>query len=369
MYRFRVITDSARARRGLIATDHGEVHTPAFMPVATQGTVKALTHHQVRQTGCQILLANTYHLMLRPTAERVEKLGGLHRFMGWDRPVLTDSGGFQVASLASLRKVTDEGVRFRSHLNGSEHLLTPERAVEIQEMLGSDIAMVLDECVSYPSSHQEVSQAANRSLSWAKRCRGVHRRPGQVLFGIVQGGVIEQLRRQNARALVELDFDGYGIGGLAVGEPTELTREMTEVSVEALPAKLPRYLMGAGTPLDIVESVALGVDLFDCVLPTRNARNGTLFTNRGKLSIKNARYAEEDSPLDPECSCYTCRNFSRAYLRHLFVAREMSASILNTIHNLSFYMGLMERIRASIESDRFEALRRGITERLTDESH
>jgi queuine tRNA-ribosyltransferase len=335
------------------------------MPVATQGSVKALTHQQVREVGSQILLSNTYHLMLRPGAERIRALGGLHRFINWSGPILTDSGGFQVASLAALRKVTDEGVTFRSHLDGSSHVLTPERAVAIQEMLGSDIAMVLDECVIYPSSAEKIEKAAERSLKWAQRCREAHRLNDQALFGIVQGGVTEVVRRNNAGALVERGFDGYGIGGLAVGEPTELTREMTAISTAELPEDRPRYLMGAGTPMDLIESVALGVDMFDCVLPTRNARNGTLFTHQGKISIKNACHTEDASPLDSECTCYTCSNFSRAYLRHLYQANEMTAATLNTIHNLTFYLKLMGKVRKAIEENRFEAFRHDMDAKLS----
>jgi queuine tRNA-ribosyltransferase len=349
-------------------TAHGTVETPAFMPVATQGSVKSLTHDQLTATGAQMLLGNTYHLMLRPTAERVAHFGGLHSFINWRRPILTDSGGFQVASLAALRKVSSEGVTFRSHLDGSTHHLTPERAVVIQEMLGSDIAMVLDECVMYPVERRAASEAARRSLDWARRCLEVHQRSDQALFGIVQGGVCTEIRKENAQALMDLDFPGYGIGGLAVGEPPAMTREMTEVTTEILPRHKPRYLMGAGTPLDLLESVARGVDLFDCVLPTRNARNGSIFTSRGRLSIKNARYADDEAPLDPECSCYTCSSFSRAYLRHLYVAREMTSSSLNTIHNLSFYFDLMRGIRLAIEEDRFESFRREWTEKLATPS-
>ena len=352
---FSVTARSGRARRGLLTTPHGDVDTPAFMPVATQGTVKTLTQKQVEELGASILLANTYHLMLRPGADRVASLGGLHGMMAWDKPILTDSGGFQVASLAALRRVDDEGVTFRSHLDGTLHALSPEKAVAIQEKLGSDIAMVLDECVLYPAERGDVRQAAERTLSWARRCRARHRRDQQALFGIVQGGVDEELRRENARALVDLDFPGYGIGGLGVGEPKELTRAMTEVSTEELPDERPRYLMGAGTPGDLVESVARGVDLFDCVLPTRNARNGTLFTSRGKLAIKNARYTDDQRPLDPDCACYTCAHFSRAYVRHLFIAKEMTGRTLNTIHNLHFYLELMRRIREAIEEDRYQA--------------
>jgi queuine tRNA-ribosyltransferase len=325
------------------------------MPVATAASVKSLTARQVEEVGASILLSNTYHLMLRPGADRVEALGGLHGFMGWRMPVLTDSGGFQVASLSELRRVSDEGVTFRSHLDGSLHSLTPERAVEIQEKLGSDVAMVLDECLLYPAERENARAAAIRSLEWAARSKKARSRPDQALFGIVQGGAFEDLRRDNARALVDLDFEGYGIGGLAMGEPKELMRAMTSVSTEELPGDRPRYLMGVGTPVDILESVALGVDMFDCVLPTRNARNGTLFTSAGKIAIKNARYASDERPLDPGCPCYTCSNFSRAYLRHLFVAREMTASTLNSIHNLHFYLDLMRRIRLAIQEDRFEA--------------
>jgi queuine tRNA-ribosyltransferase len=282
--------------------------------------------------------------------------------MAWNRPILTDSGGFQVASLAALRSIDDEGVTFRSHLDGELYALSPEKAVEIQEKLGSDIAMVLDECVLYPAERDEISRAAQRTLSWAKRCRAAHHSSAQALFGIVQGGVDEALRRDSARALVELDFPGYGIGGLAVGEPKELTRAMTEVSTEELPDERPRYLMGTGTPGDLVASVGRGVDMFDCVLPTRNARNGTLFTSRGKLAIKNARYADDPNPLDPGCTCYTCSHFSRAYLRHLFLAKEMTARTLNTIHNLHFYLELMRRIREAIEADRYPGFMRELAD-------
>lgn len=334
------------------------------MPVATAAAVKSLTQRQVEELGAEIVLSNTYHLMLRPGAARVAALGGLHRLMGWNRPILTDSGGFQVASLAALRRVDDDGVTFRSHLDGSLHSLTPEKAVEIQEKLGSDVAMVLDECLLYPAERADVQRAASRSLAWAERAQRAKTRDDQALFGIVQGGTYEDLRRENARALVALEFPGYGIGGLAVGEPKAVTREMTSISTEELPEDRPRYLMGAGTPLDILESVALGVDMFDCVLPTRNARNGTLFTSAGRLSIKNARFAEDDSPLDGSCSCYTCSHFSRAYLRHLFVAKEMSAATLNTIHNLHFYLELMRQIRSAIEGDRLDSLVKDLRNRL-----
>jgi queuine tRNA-ribosyltransferase len=353
--RFERLSRSAGARRGRLTTLHGVVLTPAFMPVATAASVKSLTGRQLEELGAEILLSNTYHLMLRPGAERVAALGGLHRFMSWEKPLLTDSGGFQVASLQALSRVSDEGVTFRSHLDGSLHSLTPERAVEIQEKLGSDIAMVLDECLLYPAERQDAGAAAARSLDWAARSKRARSRPQQALFGIVQGGAFGDLRRENARALSELDFDGYGVGGLAVGEPKEILREMTAVATAELPEHRPRYLMGVGTPVDILESVGLGIDLFDCVLPTRNARNGTLFTSGGRIAIKNARYASDEGPLDPACRCYTCRSFSRAYLRHLFVCREMTASTLNTIHNLHFYLDLMRRIRLAIEEDRFSS--------------
>ena len=364
--RFERLSRSAGARRGRLTTSHGEVSTPAFMPVATAASVKSLTPRQVEELGAEIILSNTYHLMLRPGADVVAALGGLHRFMSWGKPVATDSGGFQVASLSAMRRVSDDGVLFRSHLDGSLHSLSPERAVEIQEKLGSDVAMVLDECLLYPSDRTDARTAAFRSLDWARRSKRVRSRPDQALFGIVQGGAFEDLRRENARALVELDFDGYGVGGLALGEPKELMRAMTALSTAELPEDRPRYLMGVGTPVDILESVALGIDMFDCVLPTRNARNGTLFTSAGKIAIKNARFAADEGPLDPECRCYTCSRFSRAYLRHLFVAREMTASTLNTIHNLHFYLDLMKRIRLAIEEDRFAAFVAASKERFDD---
>ena len=356
-FRFELKKTSGGARLGVLTTKHGSVRTPAFMPVATQGAVKSLTQAQVEDLGAQILLSNTYHLMLRPGAERVKALGGLHRLMAWDKPILTDSGGFQVASLAELRKVEDEGVTFRSHVDGTLHLLTPERAIEIQEKLGSDIAMVLDECVRYPAEREAVRQAAERSLLWAKRCAAARSSKDQAVFGIVQGGASEVIRIENAQALAALPFEGFGIGGLAVGEPKDVTLAMTELSARELPESRPRHLMGAGTPVDIIESVAHGVDLFDCVLPTRNGRNGTLFTSQGRISIRNARFTDDPEPLDPDCDCYTCRRFSRAYLRHLHLAKEMTAATLNTIHNLHFYLRLMGRIRRAIAEDGFQGLR------------
>lgn len=364
MFSFSLDKRSGGARRGKLTTAHGAIETPCFVPVATQAAVKSLTQAQVDELGAQIVLSNTYHLMLRPGAERVAALGGLHRFMAWNKPILTDSGGFQVASLAALRRISDEGVSFRSHLDGSLHALSPERAIDIQEKLGSDIAMVLDECVAYPCERDQVERAAARTVLWAKRSRVLPRSTEQARFGIVQGGVFSDLRQENVRALVDLDFDGYGIGGLAMGEPQDLTLEMTERTTAELPPDRPRYLMGAGTPQDLLESVARGVDMFDCVLPTRNARNGTLFTSKGKLAIKNARYADDPGPVDPACLCYSCRSFSRAYLRHLFIAQEMTAATLNTIHNLHFYLQLMAEMRRAIEEDRFEALRKKLGKEL-----
>ena len=352
------------ARGGVFTTSHGEVATPCFMTVATQGVVKSLTMEQVRSLNPQILLSNTYHLMLRPGDERIARLGGLHQMMGWPGPILTDSGGFQVASLSALNSVDDDGVSFRSHIDGSSHRLTAESVVKIQENLGSDIAMVLDECVRYPAPEQEVVRAAQRSLAWANRAKAAKTRGDQAMFGIVQGGVDEQTRRANAEALVGLDFDGYGIGGLAVGEPKELTLAMCEVSTRVLPADKPRYLMGAGTPLDILESVAIGVDMFDCVLPTRNARRGSLFITGGTLAIRNARFTEDPLPPDPECDCYTCQHFSRAYLRHLIMAKEITGKSLLTIHNLHYYLGLMRQIRDAIAQGSFSALLDHHRERL-----
>ena len=368
-FQFQLKNTSGGARLGLMVTKHGSVQTPAFMPVATQGAIKSLTQAQVEDLGAQILLSNTYHLMLRLGEQRVQALGGLHRMMAWDRPILTDSGGFQIASLVELCTVEDEGVTFRSHLDGSLHQLTPELAIEFQGKLGSDVAMTLDECVRYPAEPKVVRQAATRSLLWAKRSAAARKKKDLkdlAVFGIVQGGANEIIRSENAQALASLPFEGFGIGGLAVGEPKDVTLAMTELSIRELPQNRPRYLMGTGTPLDIIESVALGVDLFDCVLPTRNARNGMLFTSQGRLSIRNARFADDPEPLDPDCHCYTCRHFSRAYLRHLHMAKEMTAATLNTIHNLHYYLRLMEQIRLAIAENRFQALRDNLASALLE---
>ena len=357
------------ARLGELQTPHGVVQTPAFMPVGTQGVVKATRHREMEEVGAEIILANTYHLMLRPGDELIARRGGLHRFIGWNRPILTDSGGFQVFSLAERRAVTDEGVEFQSHLDGSRHLLTPERATDIQARLGSDVAMMLDECVALPATRDEAADAMRRSVAWARRCRQrlteLRAAPRDVIvtnaeqaqFGIVQGGLFQDLRDESAGATVAVGFDGYAIGGLSVGETVDQMYEVAAATARRLPSGQPRYLMGVGTPLDVVECVSRGIDMFDCVLPTRNARNGQLFTSEGRINIKNARYAEDDGPLDPQCGCYTCRHHSRAYLRHLFMAGEMTAGVLNTLHNLSFYLDTMRRIRDAIALRSFETFR------------
>jgi queuine tRNA-ribosyltransferase len=343
------------------------------MPVGTAGTVKGLTQQTLEELGVQILLGNTYHLFLRPGHELIRQQGGLHRFMAWPRAILTDSGGYQVFSLADLRKVTDEGVRFRSHVDGAEHFLTPEKAVEIQLALGSDILMVLDECIEYPASHERAAAAVARTQDWARRCLDFFLAnragaaigdPRQMLFGIVQGSTYADLRRESAEQIVDLDFAGYAIGGLAVGEPPALTREMTAEVTARLPADRPRYLMGVGFPEDILDAVANGIDMMDCVLPTRNARNGCLFTRRGRLVIKNARYATDSRPVDESCECPVCRRYSRAYLRHLFMANEILGAVLNTHHNLYFYLDLMRQIRSAIAREEFAAFAAGVREQL-----
>ncbi len=346
------------ARLGNILTSHGEIRTPAFMPVGTQGTVKGLLPEQVRSLGADIILGNTYHLYLRPGHELIAALGGLHKFMNWEGPILTDSGGFQVYSLGALRKTNDDGAVFQSHIDGSKHFLSPEKAVEIQEALGSDIMMCLDECIAYPADKKTTEAALRRTAQWAKRCREVKRNSAQALFGIVQGGFYQDLRRQGVDDIRNIGFDGYAIGGLSVGEPKESMLETLAATAPLLPQDAPRYLMGVGTPEDIVEGVFHGIDMFDCVMPTRSARNGLLFTNEGKVVIRNARYREDSSPIEIGCDCYTCRNYSRAYLRHLYVAGEILAMVLNTIHNLRHYLRLMEGIRAAIKDGRFGEFRR-----------
>jgi queuine tRNA-ribosyltransferase len=348
-------TDATGARRGKLTTPHGTVETPFFMPVGTAATVKGLTQGALEELGAEIILANTYHLYLRPGHEVIRRLGGLHRFMAWPRAILTDSGGFQVFSLSELRKITDEGVRFRSHLDGSEHLLTPEKAAEIQLALGSDIAMVLDECIETPAPREAAESAVIRTTKWARGARDYFlecaTRNGdlpQWQFGIVQGATFADLRRQSARELLEIDFPGYAVGGLAVGEPHELTCEMTGVATAELPREKLRYLMGVGRPEQIADYVALGIDMMDCVLPTRAARHACLYTSEGRVLIKNARYAEDQRAIDPTCSCAVCKRYTRAYLRHLFAAGEITAPILATHHNVHFYLDIMRQIREAI---------------------
>jgi queuine tRNA-ribosyltransferase len=370
-FSFALLANDGSARLAELRTPHGVVQTPAFMPVGTQGSVKATLHRDLEQAGAQIILGNTYHLYLRPGDQLIARRGGLHRFIGWPHPILTDSGGYQVFSLAGRRKIDEQGAEFRSHLDGSLHRLSAESAVDIQARLGSDIAMVLDECLAYPASRDETAQSMERSVRWAARCRAHFREIldagaaadvpamnlGQAQFGIVQGGVFQDLRDQSADATIAIGFEGYAIGGLSVGEPIDLMYAVVSDTVRRLPEDQPRYLMGAGTPEDLVECVARGIDMFDCVLPTRNARNGQLFTSEGRINIKNARYAEDDGPVDPACACYTCRTHSRAYLRHLYLAGEMTAGSLNTLHNLTFYLDTMRRIREAIRLRTFDKFR------------
>ncbi|MBN1504462.1 MAG: tRNA guanosine(34) transglycosylase Tgt [Candidatus Eisenbacteria bacterium] len=345
------------ARAGVVVTERGRIETPVFMPVGTQGTVKTLSPRELVEIGAQVILANTYHLYLRPGHELVRELGGLHSFMSWPGPILTDSGGFQVFSLSDLRVVRKEGVVFRSHLDGSEHFISPELAIEIQRALDSDMVMVLDQCVGYPVDHPLARQSVENTLEWAGRCKSAWESsdpPGaRALFGIVQGSTYEDLRKRCTQELVDIGFDGYAIGGLSVGEPKSATFEMTALSTGLLPEGRPRYLMGVGFPRDIIRAVSLGVDMFDCVMPTRNARNGTLFTSRGKLVVKNVEFAKDLRPIDEDCDCYTCRNFSRAYLRHLFQAGELLAPRLATLHSLRFFLRMMADMRRSILHGQF----------------
>ena len=368
-FKFEVLkTDPTGARLGRLTTPHGVIDTPAFMPVGTAATVKGLTQQALEELDAQIILANTYHLFLRPGHELIRSLGGLHAFMSWLRPILTDSGGFQVFSLSDLRKVTDEGVTFRSHIDGSEHFLSPEIALDVEMALGADIIMVLDECIEAPASRTQTQKAAARTLDWARRSRGHFSRHGdaarQMVFGIVQGGTHPDIRRENADALVSLDFPGYAIGGLAVGEPHAATCEMTAEVASRLPADRPRYLMGVGKPEQVVDYIALGVDMMDCVLPTRSARHGCLFTSQGRLLIKNARYAKDVRPIDESCECAVCRRYSRAYLRHLFLANELLAAILNTHHNIHFYLDMMRKIREAIGFGNLSRFRTDLQARL-----
>ncbi len=346
------------ARVGIIKTPHGSFETPVFMPVGTYGCVKSVSPDDLKEVGVKIILSNTYHLYLRPGHKVIEELGGLHKFMGWNGPILTDSGGFQVFSLAKLRKITDDGVIFQSHLDGSKHFIRPEDAVLIQRSLGADIIMAFDECAPYPAEREYIERSVKRTTEWAKRClEAMKGNRTQAIFGIVQGGVYLDLREKSAKDLVKMDFDGYAIGGLSVGEDKETRDKIVRETVPFLPQEKPIYLMGIGKPEDIIEGVVAGVDTFDCVIPTRNARNGTLFTKKGKVVIKNACYSKDEKPIDEECSCYTCRNFSRAYLRHLFMTKELLVYRLNTIHNLFFYSELMQEIRNAIKKDQMREFR------------
>lgn len=355
------------ARSGEVATKHGIVQTPVFMPVGTQASVKAVTVENLVDIGAQIILGNTYHLFIRPGHELIERFGGLHGFMNWARPILTDSGGFQIFSLKELATITEEGATFRSHLDGSKKFLSPEDAVKVQESLGSDIMMCLDTCIPYQADRNQTVESTALTGRWARRCREAHRKKEQLLFGITQGGMYPELRKESAETLIEIGFDGYAIGGLSVGESKQQMHDMTEATVAHLPDEQPVYLMGVGTPEDLVEGVWRGVDMFDCVMPTRNARNGTLFTSSGKVVIKNSRHREDQAPVDERCGCYTCRNYSRAYLRHLFVSREILAYHLNTIHNLYYYLNLMKEIREAIEKDSFASFRNDFYGRLEGE--
>ena len=359
-FKFEIIhrSSESRARLGKIHTPHGCVETPAFIPVGTQATVKSVTPEELCDLGAEIILANTYHLYLRPGHDVIEKLGGLHRFMHWDRPILTDSGGYQIFSLSKLREISDEGVTFQSHIDGSRHLLTPEKAIEIQETLGSDIMMCLDECTPYPASRTESKRSLELTIGWARRCKESLSSQGSALFGIVQGGMFEELRAYAVESLTNIGFDGYALGGLSVGEPKKLMLSVAAFTLPLLPESLPTYVMGVGQPEDLVELVSFGADMFDCVIPTRNARNGQLFVQNGVLNICNAHYKADQEPVEAGCPCYTCKHYSRAYLRHLFMAKELLAYRLNTIHNISFFMRLMRKIREAISQGRFSLFKR-----------
>jgi queuine tRNA-ribosyltransferase len=351
---------TSRARAGVIETAHGAINTPVFMPVGTLASVKSVTPDELEQAGAQIILGNTYHLNLRPGCEVIERLGGLHRFMNWRRPILTDSGGFQVFSLAKLARISDEGVAFQSHIDGSSHLLTPEKVVAIQRCLGSDIMMCLDQCIQHPASRSDTTAALEMTRQWAVRSKSAWEKSGgdrQTLFGIVQGGMYADLRRRSAEELVQIDFEGYAVGGLSVGEPQETMLEMAEVTLPLLPDDRPKYIMGVGTPPDLLELVYRGADMFDCVLPTRNARNGQVFTRTGTRNLRNARYRQDARPLDEGCDCYTCTRYSRAYLRHLLIARELLGYRLLTIHNIHYFVSFAGQMRRAILADAFDPYR------------
>ena len=354
-------SSTSKARAGKVTTAHGTIQTPIFMPVGTLASVKSLSPEELQTAGAQIILGNTYHLYLRPGCEVIDHFGGVHRFMHWDRPILTDSGGFQVFSLAKLSKLSEEGYAFQSHIDGSRHLFTPEKVVDIQLCLDADILMCLDQCAPYPATRKEIRQALDLTTRWARRCKQAWvtaSRPRNTLFGIVQGGMFPDLRREAVKSLLEIDFPGYAVGGLSVGEPKDLMMEMADETLPLLPLDRLRYVMGVGTPEDLVNLVAMGADMFDCVMPTRNARNGQLFLPTGTINIANARFKKDTDPLDIECSCYTCRHYSRAYLRHLYKTRELLAYRLNTIHNLHYYLTLMSAMRQAILCDEFDAFQR-----------
>ena len=362
---------NTKARLGKITVSHGEINTPIFAPVGTAGIVKTLSKEDLASVGAEMILCNTYHLFLRPGHELIKRMGGLHRFISWDKPILTDSGGFQVFSLGELRKITEEGVIFQSHLDGGQkHFITPETAIEIQEELGADIIMAFDECIPYPSTYDYTKTSMEMTTRWARRCKEAHKKEGQSLFGIVQGGFFQDLRKISANDIVDIGFDGYAIGGLSVGETKPQMYETIDTVMPYLPEDKPRYIMGVGTPEDLIEGVMRGADIFDCVMPTRHARNGSLFTSEGIINIKNAPYTEDPEPLDKNCGCYTCRNYSRAYLRHLFMAKEMSVLRFNTIHNLYYYLNLIKNIREAVKEDRFLEFRKEFykNRRETDET-
>ncbi|WP_084219076.1 tRNA guanosine(34) transglycosylase Tgt [Syntrophorhabdus aromaticivorans] len=349
-----LLKQEGHARLGIVRTGHGEIETPVFMPVGTQGIVKATSPRDLKNMGIKVILANAYHLYLRPGDHLVREMGGIHRFAGWDGAVLTDSGGYQVFSLGVLREIREDGVLFQSHIDGSRHFLSPEKVVEVQENIGADICMCFDECAPYPSSYEYTSNSVDLTSRWAERCKNAKKNDGTMLFGIVQGGFYRDLRLKSAEELIKMDFDGYAVGGLSVGEPKSIMWEMVDTVVDMLPKDKPRYLMGLGFPEDIVEGARKGIDMFDCVIPTRHARNGSLFTRNGRINIKHAKYVKDESPIDEQCQCYTCRTFSRAYLRHLFVSHEISSYYLNTIHNIFFYNNLMQTIREAIREGSFE---------------
>ena len=354
--KYRIIAKDGERRRAEIITQRGVINTPAFMPVGTLGTVKAMSSDELKDIGSEIILGNTYHLYLRPGMDVIEKLGGLHTFMNWDRPILTDSGGFQVFSLAPFRKIEERGVQFRSHIDGSLHVIGPKEAMHIQGVLGSEIAMAFDECIPYPAAYAYAAESTAITTRWARECKA-HQNEGQALFGIMQGGMFKDLRRKSMDELLEIGFDGYAVGGVSVGEPKEEMHEIISFTAPLLPTDMPRYLMGIGDLSDMLAAVDAGFDMFDCVMPTRNARNGTIFTSQGRLSIKREEFKFDKGPLDPECSCYTCRNYSRGYLRHLFLSREILSMRLNTIHNLYFYQEFFRKMREAIEARSFDVFR------------